>query len=70
MIKARHYTVDDHLSAIKDFPKFWTSIRENTYQAKTFSRELEISIEKLKTLYPDLNPAKIYFTIGALKSNG
>jgi hypothetical protein len=70
MIEARNYSVEEYLSALRNYPEFWTSIRENTYQAKTFSKELKHGIDKLKILYPDLKPAKIYFTIGALKSNG
>ncbi|GJM34800.1 MAG: hypothetical protein DHS20C18_38010 [Saprospiraceae bacterium] len=70
IIRARNYTPQEYLGAINDYPLFWASVRENTYQAKTLSRKLEVGVHKLKQLYPDLKPAKIYFTIGALRTNG
>ena len=70
MIQARNYTAKEYLNAINKYPKFWTSIRKDTYRAKTVSNELELGVSKLKILYPALKPAKIYFTVGALRSNG
>ncbi|MCB4235398.1 hypothetical protein LDL59_10835 [Kaistella anthropi] len=31
---------------------------------------MNLGIEKLRKIYPELKPAKIYFTIGALRTNG
>lgn len=67
---ARNYTAQDYITSINNYPKFWASIRKNTLQAKTLSSELESGVEKLKTLYPELKPAKIYFTIGSFRSPG
>jgi hypothetical protein len=50
--------------------KFWKSIRENTLQASKMGDELELGIEKLKAIYPELRPAKIHFTIGAFRTGG
>ena len=68
--EARNYTPLDYIRAIKAYPKFWASIRENTLKADLFSVQLEEGIEKLSVIYPDIKPAKIYFTIGALRTNG
>ncbi|WP_121667455.1 gliding motility protein GldB-related protein [Mesonia aquimarina] len=68
--EARNYTPQDYISAINNYPKFWSSVKENTLKADQFSRELETGIEKLRVLYPTLKPAKIYFTIGALRTGG
>lgn len=70
IMKARRYTVESYLDAINDYPSFWESIRENTLKADQLAPELEAGIEQLRAIYPDLKPAKIYFTIGALKTNG
>jgi len=70
MIQARNYSEKEYLNTINNFPKFWNSIRENTLKAKTIDNELSIGIDKLKSIYPQVKPAKIYFTIGALRSNG
>lgn len=70
MIRARNYTGKEYLYTINSFPKFWSSVRQNTFKAKTLSKDLEMGLAKLKSLYPSLKPAKIYFTVGALRSNG
>lgn len=67
---ARNYTADEYLQAIRDYPKFWESIRENTLKSEKLSSELEQGIEKLKNIYPEMRPAKIYFTIGVLRTGG
>jgi hypothetical protein len=68
--QARNYTAQDYINTINNYPKFWKSIRANTLKANTIGIELEDGISKLKTIYPDLKPAKIYFTIGAFHTGG
>lgn len=70
IMKARRYTAASYLDAINNYPSFWESIRDNTLKADQLAPELEMGIEQLRAIYPDLKPAKIYFTIGALKTNG
>jgi len=70
MMQARDYTSKSYIDAINNYPLFWKSIRANTLRAKDFSNEIAVNVLKLKELYPDLKPAKVYFTIGALRSNG
>lgn len=70
IMKARRYTYKSYLDAINSYPLFWNSIRENTLKAKTYSLALDSGIEKLRLIYPNLKPAKIYFTIGAFKTPG
>ena len=68
--QVRNYTPEDYIRVINEYPKFWTSIRENTLKANQFSSELQDGIEKLREIYPELKPAKIYFTIGAFRTGG
>jgi len=68
--QARNYTPQDYITSINNYPKFWASIRENTLQAEKMGSELENGVEKLKTLYPELKPAKIYFSIGSFRTPG
>lgn len=70
MRQARNYTEAEYLQAIQNYPLFWDAIRKNTYKAKTVGADIELGLEQLYDLYPNLKPAKIYFTIGALRSNG
>lgn len=68
--QARNYTAQDYINAINNYPRFWNSVRKNTLKSKEFAKELNVGIENLRRIYPDLKPAKIYFTIGALRTGG
>ena len=70
IMRARRYTPQEYLKAINNYPLFWQSVRKNTLQANELSEELEDGIQKLRIVYPNLKPTKIFFTIGALRTNG
>lgn len=70
MIRAKEYSPEDYINMINNFPQFLSSIKSNTYKAEKLSAQLDHGIEKLKAIYPELKPAKIYFTIGAMRSGG
>jgi hypothetical protein len=70
IMKVRDYTAQDYINAINNYPNFWNSIRQNTLKARKIANELEIGIEKLRQIYHYLKPAKIYLTMGALRTNG
>jgi hypothetical protein len=67
---ARNYTPQDYIHAINNYPLFWASIRTKTLAADAIQADLEIGIEAFRRAYPELKPAKIYFTIGALRTSG
>ncbi|WP_316741085.1 DUF2268 domain-containing putative Zn-dependent protease [Pedobacter antarcticus] len=67
---ARDYTAKSYIDAINSYPLFWNSVRPNTLKSREFAKEIESDILKIKKVYPSLKPAKIYFTIGALKTGG
>src|SRR6187551_3503733 len=69
-MEARDYTTQRWVDLIRKYPKFWKSIRPNTFTVKSYSREIEKSIKKLKKLYPQLKEAKMYFAIGGINSGG
>jgi len=69
-MEARDYSAELYVQLINKYPKFWTSIRPNTLKVKSKAKEIEKSIKKLKALYPELKNAKMYFTIGGLRSGG
>jgi hypothetical protein len=70
IMRARNYTPQAYITAINRYPKFWQSIRANTYKANSISANISTHIEQLRKLYPDLKPAPIYFTIGLFRTNG
>lgn len=70
IMKVKNYTAEEYVTLINKYPKYWHSIRKNTNKAKSLATELNEGIKKLKSIYPQLRPAKIYFTIGAMRTNG
>jgi hypothetical protein len=70
IMQARNYSDKSYIDAINNYPLFWNSIRANTLKATGFAADIEADINKIKKIYPGLKPAKIYFTIGALRTGG
>ena len=70
MMAARAYTNKSFIDAIQKYPLYWKSMRSAMFKAKDYSTEIAKNIGKLKTIYPTLKPAKIYFTVGAFRSGG
>ncbi len=70
IMQARQYTALSYTKSINRYPMFWNSIRKNTMQVNDYAFKIEKGIEKLRKIYPNLKPAKVYFTIGALRTNG
>ncbi|MBG6129024.1 hypothetical protein IWQ47_000284 [Aquimarina sp. EL_43] len=70
IIESKRYQKEEFLNMINKYPKFLNSVRQNTKKAKELATELEAGIDKFKSVYPNLKPAKIYFTIGAMRSGG
>lgn len=70
IMTARNYTAKEYVDAINNYPEFWTSIRENTYQSKEYNHRITESVQQLKNIYPDLTLVPIYFTIGSLRTGG
>lgn len=70
IMQARDYTAKSYIDAINGYPLFWTSVRPNTLKSREFANAIESDILKIKKVYPALKPARIYFTIGALKTGG
>lgn len=68
--QARNYSAKDYIDVINSYPKFWNSVRANTFKTDDYVSGLQKGIEDIKAIYPEIKPAKIYFTIGALRTNG
>ena len=70
IMQRRGYTAASYIDAINSYPRFWSSIRANTGLADVYAEEINAGVEKLRALYPSLKPARVYFTMGALMTNG
>jgi hypothetical protein len=69
-MEARGYTPKSYVDAINSYPLFWQSVRKNTYKASQFGEQINKELLKLKKLYPEMKPAPVYFTVGAMRSGG
>jgi hypothetical protein len=67
---SRGHSAKEHLKDIKEYPKFWESIRPNTEDIKKSVPKIEKVFRKYKKLYPIFKQPEIYFTIGILNSGG
>ncbi|VXD10549.1 hypothetical protein [Marinoscillum sp. 108] len=70
IMEVREYSAEEYIQMITSYPNFLSSLRQNTLKSNELANELSTGIEKLKAVYPNLKPAKIYFTIGCMRSNG
>ena len=70
LMQVRNYTAKDYIDAINNYPEFWQSIRANTFKGKQLTNSIDVRINQLQELYPDLKPSTIYFAIGAFRTNG
>lgn len=70
IMEVRNYNASQYVEMINNYPKFLLSIRPNTLRSKSIAKELNRGIEGLAAIYPHLKPAKIYFTIGCMRTNG
>jgi hypothetical protein len=69
-IKARNFEAGEYVTLIKNFPKFWTSIRSNTERIVTRTKEIETIFQKFKEIFPAFRPPDVCFAIGCLRTGG
>ncbi|MFD2909005.1 DUF2268 domain-containing putative Zn-dependent protease [Flavobacterium ardleyense] len=69
-IVSREHTAERHLDNIKNYPKFWNSIRPKTEEIKNYTLKIEKVFKNYHNIYPDFKEPEIYFTIGVLNSGG
>lgn len=69
-IRARNFEAGEYVTLIKNFPRFWKSIRPNTLRIASREAEIEIIFKKFKDRYPAFKPPAICFAIGCLRTGG
>ncbi|MFD0794383.1 hypothetical protein ACFQZX_12215 [Mucilaginibacter litoreus] len=69
-MQARDYDARLWCELINKYPKFWLSIKANTLSVKDQVGSITTGVQTLKKLYPEMRAAKMYFTIGGLRSGG
>jgi hypothetical protein len=69
-MELKYVSAKFYINTINRYPLFWQSVRANTLKTRESAESISLNINKLRLIYPELKPAKLYFTIGALMSNG
>lgn len=69
-IKARNFTAEKFVEAVSKMPKFYNSIRKNTYEVKKAVPVINEVVSKFKEIYPNFKPFKVCFAIGLVSTGG
>jgi hypothetical protein len=63
-------TAEKFVAAMARFPKFYASMRQNTYEVKKAEPLIQEIFQKFSQLYPKFQPFKVCFAIGTLGTGG
>ncbi|HYH16627.1 MAG TPA: DUF2268 domain-containing putative Zn-dependent protease [Flavisolibacter sp.] len=69
-VRQNQFTAEEFVATIAMVPKFYTSIRKNTYEVKKAEPLIEEIFQKFKEIYPKFQPFKVCFAIGTLGTGG
>jgi len=69
-MQLRNFNAEKLVDAVNKYPLFWKSIRKNTLTIPPKIPAIETYRVKFKKLYPDMRPAKVYFTISSVRAAG
>jgi len=69
-IQVRGFTAEKFVRQIAHYPKFYSSVRENTIEAKKAEPAIEEVFKNFSQLYPNFKPFKVCFAIGLINTGG
>lgn len=69
-IGARGFTSEKFVTTVAKFPKFYASVRSNTYECKKAAPLIDEIFEKFKGIYTNFKPFKVCFAIGIVNTGG
>ena len=69
-IQVRDFKAEKYVELVAKYPKFYGSIRKNTYQTKKAEAVIDSVFTKFKQLYPNFKPFKVCFAMGILNTGG
>jgi len=69
-IRLRQLTAEEFVNAVARFPKFYNSVRLNTYKVHKAVPLVEEIVTKFKEIYPNFKPKKVCFAIGLVNTGG
>lgn len=69
-LMVRNFTAKEYVKTVTQFPKFYQSIRVNTYKAKKAAPLIQDIFNHFKKIYPNFKPFKVCFAIGTIRTGG
>lgn len=69
-IKVREFAAEKFVEGISKYPKFYQSVRSNTYKVKEAEPYIQEVFDKFKQIYPGFKPFKVCFAIGVIRTGG
>ncbi len=69
-IQVREFTAKKYVTLVTKYPRFYQSIRKNTYQTKKVEAVIDSVFFNFKKLYPNFKPFKVCFAMGILNTGG
>lgn len=69
-MRIRNLTAEKFVTAVSRYPKFYNSVRKNTYEVKKAVPLINNIYSKFSKIYSNFKPFKVCFAIGVLSSGG
>ena len=69
-IRVREFQAEKYVKLVAKYPKFYKSLRKNTFEVKKTEQIIEIVFSKFKEFYPNFRPFKVCFAMGIMNTGG
>jgi hypothetical protein len=69
-IQVRDLQAEKYVKLVARYPKFYNSLRKNTFDVKKSEQIIEVVFAKFKEIYPNFKPFKVCFAMGIMNTGG
>jgi Predicted Zn-dependent protease (DUF2268) len=69
-IRVRDLQAEKYVKLVAKYPKFYASLRKNTFEVKKAEQTIEAVFLKFKKLYSNFKPFKVCFAMGIMNTGG
>jgi hypothetical protein len=69
-IRVRDFQAEKYVKLVSKYPKFYQSLRKNTFEVKRSEQAIEEVFTKFKAIYPNFKPFKVCFAMGIMNTGG
>ena len=69
-IRVRDFQAEKYVKLVVKYPKFYQSLRKNTFEVKKTEAVIESVFSKFKEIYPNFKPFKVCFAMGIMNTGG